>query len=90
MNISAISLGTWGIGGSGWGNTDYSQCEKAVKTMLELGVNLIDTAPAYNDGMAERFIGDVIFGNREELFLLPRQGPAIKTENIFVIIPLRL
>ena len=78
MNISAISLGTWGIGGSGWGNTDYSQCEKAVKTMLELGVNLIDTAPAYNDGMAERFIGDVIFGNREELFLVTKTGTSYK------------
>lgn len=46
-SLSAISLGSWGIGGVGWGDTDEKQSEAAVFKMLEYGVNVIDTAPVY-------------------------------------------
>ena len=36
INASVITLGTWGIGGAGWGKTDYEQCEKAVNKAIEL------------------------------------------------------
>lgn len=78
LRVSEISLGTWGIGGAGWGNTDYGECEKAVRSMLEQGVNLIDTAPAYNDGEAERFIGKLLSKEREKLCLVTKTGTSYK------------
>lgn len=78
LNVSSISLGTWGIGGAGWGDTDYGQCEKAVKVMLEQGVNLIDTAPAYNDGAAERFLGNVLKGKRDYIYYVTKTGTQYK------------
>lgn len=78
LKVSAISLGTWGIGGAGWGNTDYKQCEEAVVTMLDEGVNLIDTAPAYNDGAAERFLGKVLKAKRDSVFYVTKTGTQYK------------
>ena len=78
LEVSAISLGTWGIGGAGWGNTDYKQCEEAVMAMLDAGVNLIDTAPAYNDGMAERFLGDVLKTKRDSIYYVTKTGTQYK------------
>ena len=78
INASVITLGTWGIGGAGWGKTDYEQCEKAVNKAIELGINMIDTAPAYNDGCAERLLGHVIGRNRQDLILVTKAGTQYK------------
>ena len=78
LNVSSISLGTWGIGGAGWGDTDYGQCEKAVMAMLEQGINLIDTAPAYNDGSAERFLGKVLKEKRNHIYYVTKTGTQYK------------
>ncbi|MDO4313253.1 MAG: aldo/keto reductase [Eubacteriales bacterium] len=78
LKVSEISLGTWGIGGAGWGHTDHKQCEEAVRAMLESGVNLIDTAPAYNDGAAERFLGNILKEKRESLYYVTKTGTQYK------------
>ena len=78
LNVSEISLGTWGIGGAGWGNTNYNSCEEAMETMLAQGVNLIDTAPAYNDGQAERFLGKVLHKKRDQLYYVTKTGTQYK------------
>ena len=45
--ISAVTLGSWGIGGAGWGDVDEEESVAAIAEMLEGGVNAIDTAPVY-------------------------------------------
>ena len=57
MNISQITLGTWGMGDVGWDHYDESTRIDAIRTAAQCGVNLIDTAPAYNNGAAERLVG---------------------------------
>ena len=49
--LSALTLGTWGIGGTGWGETSQSHSLAAIDRMLELGVNVVDTAPVYGFGI---------------------------------------
>ena len=78
LKVSAISLGTWGIGGAGWGNIDYKHCEEAVLTMVDEGVNLIDTAPAYNDGVAEAFLGKILKNKRDNIFYVTKTGTRYK------------
>ena len=51
--ISAITVGTWAIGGKnsmggGYGEIDDQDSIEAIKAMIDGGVNLIDTAPIYN------------------------------------------
>ena len=74
LQVSAISLGTWAIGGAGWGHTDEKACQEAVDAMLDAGVNLVDTAPAYNGGEAEKFLGKILKGKRNDLVYVTKTG----------------
>ena len=60
MTVSEMALGTWGIGGAGWDERPEESRLGAIRAAVEQGVNLIDTAPAYNAGAAERFVGRVL------------------------------
>ncbi|QYK43573.1 MAG: aldo/keto reductase [Paracoccaceae bacterium] len=71
---SAVGLGTWAIGGWMWGGTDDSLAETAIRTALDEGVTLIDTAPAYGLGHAETVVGRAIRGRRDEVVLATKCG----------------
>lgn len=66
---SAVGLGTWAIGGWMWGGTDDAAAEQAIRTGLDAGITLIDTAPAYGLGHAEEVVGRAIRGRRDEVVL---------------------
>ena len=73
--ISRLGLGSWPFGGGyDWGMLDEKAARQAVRTALEAGINLIDTAPIYGDGESERFLGQVLAGCREEIFLAGKCG----------------
>jgi diketogulonate reductase-like aldo/keto reductase len=46
--------------------------EEALRTGLSLGMTLIDTAELYGDGRSEEFIGRVIAGQRDRVFLVSK------------------
>ena len=50
--------------------------EEAMRTGLSLGMTLIDTAETYGDGRAEKFIGRVIAGQRDRVFLVSKVWPS--------------
>jgi aryl-alcohol dehydrogenase-like predicted oxidoreductase len=59
MEITAIGLGTWAIGGPwtyGWGSQDDDESVGAILRALELGINWIDTAAAYGLGHSEEIV----------------------------------
>ena len=60
MHVSEIALGTWGIGGAGWDDNSEETRLDAIRSALENGINFIDTAPAYNGGVAEDYVGRVV------------------------------
>jgi aryl-alcohol dehydrogenase-like predicted oxidoreductase len=66
MRVSPVGLGTWAIGGGGWefgwGAQDDAASISAIRRAVELGVNWIDTAPAYGTGHAEEVIGRALKG----------------------------
>lgn len=76
MNASVLTVGTWGIGGIGWGGgSDKAQCIEAIHTMLDNGVNMIDTAPFYGYGTAEKIVGEAIKGyDRSKVYLTTKVG----------------
>ena len=76
MKVSSMTLGTWGMGGVGWDQYDEETRVDAIKAAAEQGINFIDTAPAYNGGEAERFLGRTLkkLGIRNEIQISTKCG----------------
>ncbi|RST31374.1 aldo/keto reductase [Sphingomonas ginkgonis] len=47
----------------------------ALRTGLDLGLTLIDTAEMYGEGESERLVGEAIAGRRDEVFLVSKAYP---------------
>src|SRR5215471_17242871 len=60
--VSALTLGGGGVG-MVWGETTFDECVATVHEAVAAGINLIDLAPSYGDGRAERVVGEA-FGGR--------------------------
>ena len=74
INTSILVLGTWAIGGSEWGGTNETQSINAIKTAIDEGINFIDTAPIYGEGLAEELVGRAIVGSRDQLCIATKVG----------------
>jgi len=69
LEITRVGLGAWAIGGGGWqggwGPQDDDESVTTIRRAVELGVNWIDTAPAYGLGHAETVVGRAMVGLAE-------------------------
>lgn len=75
IEVSSIALGTWAMGGGdSWGDGDPSLAIKTVHRSLELGINFIDTAPAYGNGLSEELLGTALEGKRHTAVLATKCG----------------
>lgn len=74
--LSRIALGTWAIGGSLWGGTSEDESIATILEALDLGINVLDTAPAYGNGVSEKYVGKAIkkFGDRSKVILSTKCG----------------
>jgi len=67
--VSEICLGTMTFGEE-WGyGANYEASKKQFDTFLSLGGNFIDTANRYTEGTSEKWLGDFIQTERENLVL---------------------
>lgn len=74
LEISAVGLGTWAYGNDTFGQVDDQQSIKAIRAAVDSGINLIDTAPAYGDGHAEKVVGKAIQGIRDKVVVATKCG----------------
>ena len=75
LNMSVITLGTWGMGGDFWGKVDDELSIATIQAALDAGITSIDTAPAYGRGHSEEIIGKAIKGRkREDIILATKVG----------------
>lgn len=76
--VSAIGLGTWVAGGTSWGGSEPRLIAKAIEKALEIGIDLIDTAPVYGFGRSEEIVGSALEeqGVRDRVFLATKCGLA--------------
>jgi aryl-alcohol dehydrogenase-like predicted oxidoreductase len=76
MKVSRIAQGTWAIGGWMWGGTDEKESIRTIHAALDIGINLIDTAPVYGFGVSEQIVGKAIEerGHRERVFIATKVG----------------
>lgn len=62
LHIHPMVMGTWAFGGWFWGGFDRGQAVRALHAAADAGVNLVDTAPLYGFGDAERLVGEALRG----------------------------
>jgi aryl-alcohol dehydrogenase-like predicted oxidoreductase len=62
LRVSRVGLGTWAMGGLGWGGTDDRESVDTIWAALDEGINLVDTAPGYGFGVSEDIVGRAIAG----------------------------
>ena len=60
--VSALTLGGGGLGQL-WGPTTREECVATVREAVDAGITLLDVAPSYGDGEAERVIGAAFGGH---------------------------
>ena len=60
LNMSVITLGTWGMGGDFWGKVDDELSIATIQAGLDAGITTIDTAPCYGAGHSEEVVGKAI------------------------------
>lgn len=73
-NISEISLGTWQVGGK-WGSPfDQKNAEAILKTAIDTGVNFIDTADVYSDGLSEKAVGKTVKSYKQKIYIATKCG----------------
>ncbi len=77
LHLSTVGLGTWAIGGPwdfGWGPQDDADSVATIHRALDLGINWIDTAPAYGLGHSEEVVGRAIRGRRDGIVVATKCG----------------
>jgi diketogulonate reductase-like aldo/keto reductase len=67
--VTAVGQGAWHLG---QGRHPQSVEEEAIRTGVSLGMTLIDTSGNYGGGRSEQFLGHVIAGQRDRIFLVSK------------------
>ncbi|MFB9862194.1 aldo/keto reductase [Rufibacter immobilis] len=78
FKVSEISLGTWQVGGR-WGEPFKEEnAETIINAAIDAGVNFIDTADVYSDGLSEAAVAKVVKKRSEEVFIATKCGRQIQ------------
>jgi len=74
INIPPLGLGTWGMGGRlTRDESNKHESIQALRTGLDLGFELIDTAEIYGQGLTEEITGEAIKNYpRQDIFLITK------------------
>ncbi|MEH1057842.1 aldo/keto reductase [Micromonospora sp. CPCC 206171] len=83
IDVSALGMGCWAIGGPlwgpggepfGWGEVDDDESVRTIHRALDLGVTLFDTASNYGAGHSERVLGRALAGRRDRAVIATKFG----------------
>ena len=76
-DLTVIGYGAWEAGGTSWGpNTSDDAVVGAIRAALDAGINWIDTAEVYGDGVSERLVGKALAGRRDGVIVASKAAPA--------------
>ncbi len=92
IQVSAIGMGCWAIGGpwkmgegqAGWSVVDDTESTRAINRALDLGANFFDTAANYGAGHSERLLGKVFKGRRDKVVIATKFGYQVDETNKIV------
>ncbi len=73
LRVSCLTLGTMTFGGRAQfrevGQTDLEGARRQIDMAVDAGVNLIDTADVYSEGMAEEILGRALASRRDQVLI---------------------
>lgn len=76
LELSVVSIGCWGMSDERlWGPQSEVDAIEAIRTSLNEGVNVIDTAEGYGHGQSELIVAKAIAGRRHEAVLCSKVSP---------------
>ena len=74
ISSSVIGIGTHQFAGE-WGKTfTESEVSEILSSALDMGINIIDTAPCYGDHLSEKLIGNSIKNKRNKWIICSKFG----------------
>jgi methylglyoxal reductase len=74
--ISVIGFGAWEAGGDAWGpNVSEERVIEAIRGGVDAGINWVDTAEVYGDGMSERLVGRALSGRGNQVIVATKVAP---------------
>jgi aryl-alcohol dehydrogenase-like predicted oxidoreductase len=75
IDISVVGLGTWPLGNDFFGEVEESAGVAVIHKALDIGINLIDTSPAYGQAYeAEIAVGKALKGRRDKAVISTKFG----------------
>jgi aryl-alcohol dehydrogenase-like predicted oxidoreductase len=84
LMTSRIGLGIWAMGGWMWGGTDEAKSIATIRSAIDRGVTLIDTAPVYGFGRSEEIVGKALEGSlRHKVTIATKVGLAWKNGAVY-------
>lgn len=74
LDVSTLTIGTWAMGGLGYGSVEKKECVEAIHAMIDEGVNHIDTAWIYGLGASDKVVGEALKGKRDKVLITTKCG----------------
>lgn len=75
-------LGTWSLGGEGFGFHDGREALATLEAALQAGIRCFDTAGFYAHGRSEQLLSKIIGRKRQKLFIASKGGLAWQGNNV--------
>ena len=72
LGRTGFMASTLGIGDLADRNVPVEQCAATIRRAVDAGLNVIDTAPNYEDGYSERVVGHALRGIRDGMFVISK------------------
>jgi aryl-alcohol dehydrogenase-like predicted oxidoreductase len=67
VQVSPLCLGAMMFGP--WGNGDHADSTRIIHRALDAGINFVDTAVVYSNGVSEEIVGEALQGRRDDVVL---------------------
>lgn len=92
LEVSAMGMGCWAIGGpwtfsndegswaAGWGQIDNDESIRAIHAGMDVGVNFFDTAANYGAGHSEVILGKAVADRRDKVVIATKFGFMVDPE----------
>lgn len=88
LQITPVGIGTWAIGGPdgnwNWGPQEDRDSIAAIHKAVDLGINWIDTAPAYGKGHSEEVVGQALKGLSKKPYVFTKNSLAWDKDKVIV------
>ena len=79
ITVSSLCMGGCPLGGYGWGDVERTNLINAVKTAVEVGVNVFDTSDTYGLGESEKLLAESLGSSINDVVINTKFG--VRVEN---------